>query len=76
MQRKLLGEKNFFSVKFPISYPEATCQVQTQSGEWTKLTRRDSGDDPQVVKKVRVMLVKVHAKVHNSERAVLFLVRS
>lgn len=49
MQRKLLGEKNFFSVKFPISYPEATCQVQTQSGEWTTLTRRDSGDDPQVV---------------------------
>ena len=49
MQRKLLGEKNFFSVKFPIRYPEATCQVQTQSGEWTTLTRRDSGDDPQVV---------------------------
>ena len=49
MQRKLLGEKNFFSVKFPIRYPEATCQVQTQSGEWTTLTRRDSGDEPQVV---------------------------
>ena len=49
MQRKLLGEKNFFSVKFPISYPKATCEVQTQSGEWTTLTRRDSGDDPQVV---------------------------
>ena len=49
MQRKLLGEKNFFSVKFPIRYPEATCEVQTQSGEWTTLTRRDSGDDPQVV---------------------------
>lgn len=49
MQRKLLGEKNFFSVRFPIRYPEATCEVQTQSGEWTTLTRRDSGDDPQVV---------------------------
>ena len=49
MQRKLLGEKNFFSVKFPISYPKATCEVQTESGEWTTLTRRDSGDDPQVV---------------------------
>ncbi len=49
MQRKLLGEKNFFSVKFPIRYPEATCQVQTQSDEWTTLTRRDSGDEPQVV---------------------------
>ena len=49
MQRKLLGEKNFFSVKFPIRYPEATCQVQTQSGEWTTLTRRDSGNEPQVV---------------------------
>jgi len=49
MQRKLLGEKNFFSVKFPISYPEATCEVQTQSCEWPTLTLRDSGDDPQVV---------------------------
>ena len=44
-----MSEKNFFSVKFPISYPKATCEVQTQSGEWTTLTRRDSGDDPQVV---------------------------
>lgn len=48
LQRELMGERNFFSVRFPIRYPEATCQVQTQSGEWTTLTRRDS-DNPQVV---------------------------
>lgn len=48
LQRELMGERNFFSVRFPIRYPEATCQVQMQSGEWTTLTRRDS-DNPQVV---------------------------
>ena len=49
LQRKLLGEKNFFSVSFPLRYPKATCQVQTTTGQWETLTRKDSDSIPMVV---------------------------
>ena len=49
LQRKLLGEKNFFSVSFPMRYPKATCQVQTNTGQWETLTREDSDTIPMLV---------------------------
>ena len=33
MQRKLLGEKNFFNTTFPMRYDTLRCEVQTQSGQ-------------------------------------------
>ena len=49
LQRKLLGEKNFFSVSFPLRYPKATCQVQTTTGQWETLTREDSDTIPMLI---------------------------
>jgi hypothetical protein len=49
LQRKLLGERNFFSVSFPLRYPKATCQVQTATDQWETFTREDSDSIPMVV---------------------------
>ena len=50
MQRKLLGEKNFFNTTFPMRYDTLRCEVQTQSGQWTICERVNSdADDPIVV---------------------------
>ena len=50
MQRKLLGEKNFFNTTFPMRYDTLRCEVQTQSGQWTICERVNSDtEDPIVV---------------------------
>jgi hypothetical protein len=50
LQRKLLGEKNFFNTSFPIRYDTLGCEVQTQTGEWTTYKRvNNDADNPIVV---------------------------
>lgn len=45
----LLGERNFFSAKFPVKYSTANFQYRKGSSDWKSLTRTDSEDSPMVV---------------------------
>lgn len=47
--QQMLGDRNFFSVKFPIRYDKASCQWRKDTGTWQQLTRTDSEDEPLVV---------------------------
>ena len=49
IQRKLLGENNFFDCRFPISYPTAKCKWRKATGEWITETITDSEAEPIVV---------------------------
>ena len=49
MQQAMLGDRNFFDVKFPISYPTAKARYQASTGKWTTVTRSDSETAPMVV---------------------------
>lgn len=47
--QQMLGDRNFFSVKFPIRYRSVSCQWRKNTGTWQRLTRTDSAGDPMVV---------------------------
>ena len=49
IQRKLLGENNFFDCRFPIRYPTAKCKWRKTTGEWVTETISDSESQPIVV---------------------------
>lgn len=49
LQQEMLGDRNFFSAKFPIVHNTALCQYQEETNKWTSLTRKESEDCPMVV---------------------------
>ena len=49
LQQELLGDRNFFSAKFPIVYNTATCQYHESTNKWASVTRVDTEDAPMVV---------------------------
>lgn len=64
----LLGERNFFSAVFPVSYPTANCQYRDEKGAWKSYTRNDATDEPMVVNIMsggRYIATVCHEKLDN-----------
>lgn len=48
LYQEMLGDRNFFSTKFPIRPTSATCHWRKETGDWQEHKRTDSTSDPMV----------------------------
>ena len=48
LYQEMLGDRNFFSTKFPIRPTSATCHWQKNTGSWLEHKRTDSTSEPMV----------------------------
>lgn len=49
LYQEMLGDRNFFSTKFPIRPTSASCQWRKETGTWQTHKRTDSTSEPMVV---------------------------
>lgn len=48
LYQEMLGDRNFFSTKFPIRPTSATCHWRKETGDWQEHKRTDSTSEPMV----------------------------
>ena len=48
LYQEMLGDRNFFSTKFPIRPTSATCHWRKETGDWREHKRTDSTSEPMV----------------------------